>query len=352
MTRLWLLLEFWETREYSAKEKTQSRGDAKAQSADGRGRTKKSVKQAGEEKIMPKPTLLVLAAGIGSRYGGLKQLDVVGPGGEVVLDYSVYDALRSGFGKVVFVIRRDIEEDFRERVGRKYESRTDVHYAFQELDKIPAGHSVPAERSKPWGTAHAVLMTQELIHEPFAVINADDFYGAQGFEAVGNHLSMQTAESTDYAMVGYTLRDTLSEHGHVARGICERDDGGNLVRVVERTKIVKQARGAAFEENGALHLLSGDEIVSMNFWGLTPSVYVPMREQFELFLRSNADNPKAEFYIPTVVDTMISNGLAGVRVLPTTASWYGITYREDKPFLMSGIRKLIESGTYPDRLWD
>jgi hypothetical protein len=298
------------------------------------------------------PTLLVLAAGIGSRYGGLKQLDEVGPSGEVVLDYSVYDALRSGFGKVVFVIRRDIEEAFRERVGQKYESRTEVHYAFQELNKIPAGYAVPAERSKPWGTAHAVLMTEDSIHEPFAVINADDFYGAHGFEVVSEHLSKQTVESTEYAMVGYTLRDTLSEHGHVARGICERDDDGTLVRVVERTKIIKQGTGAAFEEGGTLHPLSGDEIVSMNFWGLTPSVFGSMREQFETFLRSNAAQPKAEFYIPTVVDTMVSHNQASVRVLPTTASWYGITYRDDKPFLMRGIRKLIEAGIYPEKLWD
>jgi len=298
------------------------------------------------------PTLLVLAAGIGSRYGGLKQLDEVGPGGEVVLDYSVYDALRSGFGKVVFVIRRDIEDAFRERVGRKYESRTDVHYAFQELDKIPAGYSVPAERTKPWGTAHAVLMTRDCIHEPFAVINADDFYGAHGFEVVSDHLSKQTAESTEYAMVGYRLRETLSEYGHVARGICELGDGGKLVRVVECTKIVKQGNGAVFEQDGVAHSLSGDEIVSMNFWGLTPSVFDPMREQFEAFLESSVVDPKAEFYIPTVVDRMISNRLAGVRVLPAIASWYGITYRDDKPFLMSGIRKLIEAGTYPVKLWD
>jgi UTP-glucose-1-phosphate uridylyltransferase len=282
----------------------------------------------------------------------LKQLDAVGPSGEAVLDYSVYDALRSGFGKVVFVIRRDIEGEFRERVGRKYESRMDVHYAFQELDKIPAGYSVPAERSKPWGTAHAVMITEELIHEPFAVINADDFYGAHGFEVVSDHLSKQTAGSTNYAMVGYTLRDTLSEHGHVARGICECDDAGKLVRVVERTKIVKKGNGAAFEENGVAHPLSGDEIVSMNFWGLTPSVFDPMREQFESFLRSSEEDPKAEFYIPKVVDTMVSHGLANVRVLPTTASWYGITYRDDKPFLMSGIRRLIEASIYPDKLWD
>jgi UTP-glucose-1-phosphate uridylyltransferase len=299
-----------------------------------------------------KPTLLVLAAGIGSRYGGLKQLDEVGPSGEVVLDYSVYDALRSGFGKVVFVIRHDIEEAFRQRVGGKYESRTDVYYAFQELNKIPAGHTVPDERAKPWGTAHAVMMTEDCIHEPFAVINADDFYGVNGFEVVGDHLSKQNATSSEYAMVGYTLRDTLSEYGHVARGICECDEHQKLMRVVERTKIVKQGDRAAFEQDGAFHTLSGDEIVSMNFWGLTPSVFEPMQEQFETFLRESIDNPKAEFYIPTVVDTMISNERASVRVLPTTASWYGITYRDDKPLLMKGIRKLVDAGIYPEKLWE
>lgn len=302
---------------------------------------------------MTKPTLLVLAAGIGSRYGGLKQMESVGPGGEVVLDYSVYDALRAGFEKIVFVIRHDIENDFREIVGRKYEGRAKVHYVFQELNLLPSGCVVPKERSKPWGTAHATLMAEEVIEEPFAVINADDYYGVSAFHLMGDYLSKRSEDDKAYAMVGFTLRDTLSEHGQVARGICECDERGKLLRVVERTKIEKEGRGARYvDEDGSKHSLTGDEVVSMNFWGFTPSVFCHLHEQFEVFLEEHHDDLKAEFFIPTAVDRLISGALATVEVLPSRSRWFGITYREDKPLLVNGIRELIRQGEYPEKLWN
>ena len=299
-----------------------------------------------------KPTLLVLAAGIGSRYGGLKQIDSVGPNGEAVLDYSVYDALRAGFGKIVFVIRRDIETDFKEIVGRKYEGQAELRYVFQELDRLPSGYSVPAERTKPWGTAHATLVAEEVIEEPFAVINADDYYGVSAFRLMGDYLARQSGGGTDYAMVGFTLRDTLSDHGYVARGICECDERGKLVRVDERTKIIKAGGGTTYvDEDGSNHPLSGDEVVSMNFWGFTPSLFPHLHEHFEVFLKQNFANPKAEFFIPTVIDGLISQCLATVEVLPTRSAWYGITYKEDKPFVIDAIRSLVEKGEYPKKLF-
>jgi NDP-sugar pyrophosphorylase family protein len=300
-----------------------------------------------------KPALVVLAAGIGSRYRGLKQMDPVGSHGEVVLDYSVFDALRAGFGKVVFVIRSDIEVPFRETVGNKYEGRTEVRYVFQELDRVPRGYSVPSARSKPWGTAHATLLAQEQVNEPFAAINADDFYGANAYRLMGQYLQ-QAVEGggNDYAMVGFILRETLSEHGHVSRGICECSPEGRLLRVVERTKIFKQGDGARFvDEKGRSHPLTGDEVVSMNFWGFKPSIFAFLQEQFESFLSEKLEDPKAEFYLPTVVDRLIARGSASVKVLANRESWYGITYREDKPRLIAGIRSLVQKGVYPEKLW-
>jgi UTP-glucose-1-phosphate uridylyltransferase len=299
-----------------------------------------------------KPTLLVLAAGMGSRYGGLKQIESVGPSGEVVLDYSVYDALRAGFGKVVFVIRDEIESDFRNIVGSKFESKTDVHYVFQELDKIPPEFVVPDGRGKPWGTAHAALMAEECIREPFAAINADDFYGAHAYELMVEFLRKQDRDSTEYAMVGFTLRDTLSEHGHVARGICEVDAKGRLLRIVERTKIEKDGRGAVFiDENGDHRALTGNEPTSMNFWGLTPSIFEYLREELRSFLDENIQSPKAEFYLPTVVDTLVASRRATVHVLSTHSPWLGITYREDKQGVVSEIQELVRKGLYPSDLW-
>ena len=289
------------------------------------------------------PTLLVMAAGLGSRYGGLKQIDAVGPGGETIIDYSIHDALRTGFARLVFVIRHDIEEAFREAIGRKFEKRVAVEYVFQELDALPPGFTVPAGRTKPWGTTHAILLAEEAIHEPFAAINADDFYGHESFQVMADFLR---AGGADYAMVGYTLRNTLSDHGSVSRGVCECDADGYLRAVVELTKIEKQGHGARAEG----HAFSGDELVSMNFWGFTPALFPQLRERFEEFLRRSGGELKSECYIPTTVNELVASGAARVKVLRTPASWFGVTYKEDKPRIVAGIRHLIDSGDYPENL--
>ncbi|HUJ70720.1 MAG TPA: sugar phosphate nucleotidyltransferase [Verrucomicrobiae bacterium] len=290
------------------------------------------------------PTLLVMAAGMGSRYGGLKQLDAVGPGGETIIDYSIYDALRTGFTRLVFVIRRDIEAPFCEAIGRKFEKRAAVEYVFQELDTLPSGFTVPAGRTKPWGTTHAILLAKEAVHEPFAAINADDFYGRDSFQVMADFLR---AGRTDYAMVGYTLRNTLSEHGSVSRGVCVCDPDGYLQAVTELTKIEKHGRGAQAEGR----VLSGDEPVSMNFWGFTPALFPQLRERFEEFLRRSGHELKSECYIPTTVNELVAAGTARVKVLRTPASWFGVTYQEDKPRVTAGIRQLIARGDYPEKLW-
>ncbi len=288
-------------------------------------------------------TLLVLAAGIGSRYGGLKQIDPVGPNGEIVLDYSVFDALRAGFDRVVFVIRKDIESDFRSAIGSRFESRMDTDYAFQELTAVPAGFIVPPERQKPWGTGHAVLVARDRISGPFAVINADDFYGAASYRLLAAFLN-QSAETkpAHYAMVGFRLLDTLSEHGTVSRGVCECDKDSRLIRIIEQPAIRKQ---------DVKSLYTGDESTSMNFWGFTTQLFDPLERQFADFLRNHGQEPKSELYIPAVVDTMIQRGEAAVDVIPGGGPWFGITYKEDKPAVMAGIRQLIEQGHYPRQLW-
>jgi UTP-glucose-1-phosphate uridylyltransferase len=291
------------------------------------------------------PTLLVMAAGMGSRYGGLKQLDAVGPGGETIIDYSIYDALRTGFARLVFVIRHDIEAPFREAIGRKFEKRVAVEYVFQELDKLPPGFAVPAGRTKPWGTTHAILLAEEVVREPFAAINADDFYGRESFQVMADFLR---AGGGDYAMVGYTLRNTLSEHGSVSRGVCECDADGHLQAVTELTKIEKQGRGAQAEGRA----LSGDELVSMNFWGFTPALFPQLRMRFEEFLRHSGHELKSECYIPTTVNELVTSGTARVKVLRTPASWFGVTYQKDKPRITSGIRELVARCEYPERLWE
>jgi dTDP-glucose pyrophosphorylase len=296
---------------------------------------------------MHTPTLLVLAAGMGSRYGGLKQIDPVGPAGETIIDYSIYDAQRAGFGKVVFVIRRDIEGPFREIVGRKFESRLPVEYAFQELDKLPAPFTVPPGRTKPWGTGHAILMAEDLIQEPFAMINADDFYGADSFRVLSRQLQTTPVTATDYSMVGFTLRNTLSEHGTVARGVCREDAHGRLTSIVEVLKIEKTATGARHGDT----LLSGDEPVSMNFWGFTPALFGQLHAELEAFLRQYGREEKSELLIPSVVNTLVTQGRATCRVLRTTATWFGVTYKEDRPVVVENIRQLIAKGEYPARLW-
>jgi UTP-glucose-1-phosphate uridylyltransferase len=290
------------------------------------------------------PTLLVMAAGMGSRYGGLKQIDAVGPHGEAIIDYSIHDALRAGFGKLVFVIRRDIEAPFREAIGGKFEKRIAVDYVFQELDKLPDGFSIPAGRTKPWGTTQAILMAEEVVREPFAAINADDFYGRESFQVMADFLR---AGGTDYAMVGYTLRNTLSEHGSVSRGVCECDAADYLRAVVELTKVEKRGRGAQAEDRA----LSGDELVSMNFWGFTPALFPQLREHFNAFLRRSGQELKSECYIPTTVNELVAANAAHVKVLRTPASWFGITYKEDKPLVVASIRQLIARGDYPEMLW-
>lgn len=295
------------------------------------------------------PTLLILAAGMGSRYGGLKQIDPVGPAGEAILDYSVYDAMRAGFGKLVFVLRKEIEDLFKKTVGARFENRIAVEYVFQELDKIPAGFTVPAGRTKPWGTTHAVLMAADTIGEPFASINADDFYGAEAYRLLAQHLQSGT---DDYAMVAFTLDKTLSEFGTVARGVCRVNASGYLENVVELTSV---ARAGGEVKNtsadGRITQLTGDEPVSMNFWGFTPAVFGHLRERFDTFLRQHGTELKSECYIPNTVGELVTEGQARVKVLRTQDEWFGVTYREDHPRVVASIRRLIAQGAYPERLW-
>jgi dTDP-glucose pyrophosphorylase len=282
---------------------------------------------------------------MGSRYGGLKQIDAVGPSGETILDFSVYDASRAGFGQIVFVIRRDIEDAFRQSIGARFEQRVPVKYVFQEIDDLPPGFTVPAGRTKPWGTTQAVLAAAEVIHEPFAVINADDFYGQESFQSLSRHLQ---TESSGYAMIGFILRNTLSEFGSVARGISAVDENGYLASVVEVTGIERDS--GEIKAAGGIRL-SGDEIVSMNMWGFTPRVFDQLRAYFESFLEANSLDQRAECYLPNAVNSLIHSGESRVRVLPTSEAWFGVTYREDRPRVVENIGRLVSSGVYPKRLW-
>jgi len=298
---------------------------------------------------MTKPTLLVLAAGMGSRYGGLKQIDPVGPADETIIDYSIYDAMRVGFGKLVFVIRKDIEQQFKEIVGARFEKRIAVEYVFQELDKLPPGCSLPAGRTKPWGTTHAILMAADTIGEPFAAINADDFYGAEAYRLLAQHL---TSGTTDYAMVGFILRNTLSKFGSVARGVCRVDENNHLKSVVEMMKIEPDGDGAKnTDAAGQITKLTGEEAVSMNFWGFTPELFPQLKTQFEAFLKKSGNELKSECYIPSTVNDLVVVGQAKVKVLRTNDFWFGVTYREDRPQVVESIRQLIAQGKYPEKLW-
>jgi hypothetical protein len=285
---------------------------------------------------------------MGSRYGGLKQIEAVGPGGETIMDYSVYDALRAGFGKLVFVLRRDMEQPFRQIVGARFEKRVPVGYVFQELNRLPAGFSVPPGRAKPWGTAHAILMAEEAVHEPFAAINADDFYGAESYRLLAEHFRSGGA---DYAMVGFILRNTLSEFGSVARGICQVDENRFLQSVAELTGIERDGAGAKNTVEGRTTRLTGDESVSMNFWGFHPALFGQLKEQFAQFLKKKGGDLKAECYIPSVVNDLVAAGRARVKVLRSNGSWFGVTYREDRPRVLDSIRQLIARGDYPEKLW-
>jgi len=307
-----------------------------------------------------KPTLLVLAAGMGSRYGGLKQIDPVGPSGETVLDYGVYDAIRAGFGRVVFIIRRDFEQIFREQIGAKYAGLITVDYVFQSLDALPPGHTVPTGREKPWGTGHAVWCAREAIHEPFAVINADDFYGADSFHQLGLFLTQPVTpaqnfdpmsghrppkpSAAQFAMVGFALSNTLSENGAVSRGICVADSTGHLHSITEQTGIMG-------DDVGEGKKYSGTAIASMNCWGFTPALFTGLDRQFDEFLTANDTAVKSEFYLPAAVSTMIAQQEAVVKLLPTSSAWFGITYREDKAQAINAIADLIGTGVYPPKLF-
>jgi hypothetical protein len=299
------------------------------------------------------PTLLVLAAGTGSRYGGLKQIDPVGPNGEIILDYSIYDAVRAGFAKVVFVIRKDIESEFKQSTGSRFASEVPVEYVYQELADLPSGYSVPEGRVKPWGTGHAILAARDVIDEPFAVINADDFYGRAGYHLLFEYLSTAHGGNyADYAMVGYKLRNTLSDFGSVSRGICECDRKGFVTRVVERTTIFRDGDDARIvEDDGSETTVSGDTLVSMNFWGGTPSIFDHLAPAFRGFMSEKGSDLSSEFFIPSVVGDLVDRGVAKVTMLKNTGAWFGVTYREDKAMVTNNIRKLVDAGRYPEKLF-
>lgn len=297
-----------------------------------------------------KPTLLILAAGMGSRYGGLKQIDGLGPSGETIIDYSVYDAVKAGFGKVVFVIRKSFSDDFKKIVSDKYQSVIEVDHVFQELDSAMDG--LPKiDREKPWGTGHAVLVAKEAVKEPFAVINADDYYGNKGYEVMADFLMNSITES-HYSMLGYHLSNTLSDNGSVSRGVCKSDKNNFLIDVVERTKIEREADGNIYyHDNGDKHSLTDNTIVSMNFWGFHPNIFEKTSEYFREFALENKSNPKAEFYIPLVVNKMLKENIIKMKVLESKAMWFGITYKEDRPVVVESFSRLTKKGTYPTPLW-
>jgi NDP-sugar pyrophosphorylase family protein len=300
-----------------------------------------------------KPTLLILAAGIGSRYGGMKQIDQVGPSGEAIIDYSIHDAIRAGFGKIVFVVRRSIEEEVRDFFGDKLAGKIEMDFVCQELDMVPPGISYPPEREKPWGTAHAVWVAADTIKEPFLVINADDFYGRVSFMKMVEYLTAEsTVHNTKYCMIGYHVKHTLSDFGTVSRGLCQADSNSFLQAVVERKEVWKK-NGRFYYKNDENKIvpLSGNKLVSMNIWGFTPEIFKHFEKQFIDFIRINAANIKAELYIPTVVNDVVQSGKGSVKILPSTGSWFGITYKEDKPIAVKKIRELIKQGIYPDNLW-
>lgn len=304
-----------------------------------------------------KPILLIMAAGMGSRYGGLKQIDKIDEEGNKILDFSVYDAKQAGFGKVIFIIKKENEEDFREALGDRIGAAIPVEYAFQELSDLPEGFKVPEGRVKPWGTAQAVLAARKMIDAPFTVINADDFYGREAFLRISKFLSSYGERpDTEYAMVSFVLRNTLTENGYVSRGVCSVDEEGFLKTVTERTRIEKRGEKAAYsEDNGETWTdLTGDESVSMNFWGFSPSFIPELSGYFKSFMEGlgNAPDPlKAECYLPAAVDSLIKEGKAKVKVLNSPEKWFGVTYKEDRPMVTGSIKKLKESGVYPERLW-
>ncbi|MDY0231843.1 MAG: sugar phosphate nucleotidyltransferase [Candidatus Saccharicenans sp.] len=305
---------------------------------------------------MDKLTLVIMAAGIGSRYGGLKQVDSVGPNGELIIDYSLYDAWRAGIEQVVFIIRPDLEEIFKEKIGYEAEKHFKVSYVFQEIDKgLPPGFKVPESRTKPWGTGQAVLLCRPAISGNFLVINADDFYGFEAIKKLADYMRQVKDEPAhyNYALVGYHLGNTLSEHGHVARGICQISDDGYLIDLRERTRVQKFSDGIKYTEDGQnWHLLSPDDIASMNIFGLTPSIFSELEERFTKFLADpRVNQSKSEFYIPEVIGSLAREEKAQVRVLTTKDRWFGVTYQQDRPWVKKGLEQLIKEGRYPEKLW-
>lgn len=298
-----------------------------------------------------KPTLLILAAGIGSRYGSLKQIDGLGPHGETIIDYSVYDAIQAGFGKVVFVIRRSIEQEFKESFAGKFSDQIEIDYVLQELDNIPAGMSVPDGRQKPWGTGHAVLVSADAIQEPFAMINADDYYGREAFQGMADYLRSLSIDAMEYSIMGYKLENTLSENGAVSRGICEKDTEGYLTAITERTKIYKAEAGIGFDEDAAFQVLAADTPVSMNMMGFTPTVFPLAQRYFAQFMAERGTELKSEFYIPSILAQAITEDTAKVKVLSSDANWFGVTYKDDRPVVVSKLAQLTSEGIYPAPLW-
>ena len=302
-----------------------------------------------------KPTLVLLAAGMGSRYGGLKQLDGLGPNGETIMDYSIYDAIKAGFGKIVFVIRKDFEQEFREKVLSKYEGHIPAEVCYQSLDALPEGFTVPEGREKPWGTNHAVMMAKDLIHEPFCVINCDDFYNRDSFMVIGKFLADLPDNATNtYAMVGFRVGNTLSENGTVARGVCSKDENELLTTVVERTEIMRVNGKVSYkDENGEWVAIEDNTPVSMNMWGFTPDYFAHSDAYFKQFLSDpkNQANPKAEFFIPLMVNELVNNGTSTVKVLDTTSKWFGVTYSADRQATVDRIQALVNEGVYPNKLF-
>jgi len=299
-----------------------------------------------------KPTLVILAAGMASRYGSMKQIQSFGPSGETIMDYSIYDAIRAGFGKVVFIIREDFAENFKSIFEPKLKGKIETDYVYQSLEANMGKHTVPADRKKPWGTAHAVLCAKDAVKEPFAVINADDFYGKDSFQKAYDFLTKDVDDRT-YCIIGYELKKTLSENGSVSRGVCEVDEKNNLTAINERTKIYRNEQGKITyeDDNGGLHEVSENSPVSMNFWGFAPSVFGLIEESFQKFLDQNISNPKAEFFIPILGDEFIKSGKGVIKVIPTSAQWFGVTYKEDAPVVLADINKQVQSGAYPQNLW-
>ena len=304
---------------------------------------------------MTKPTLVIMAAGMGSRYGGLKQIDPIDPQGHIIKDYSIYDAVQAGFGKVIFIIKKENEADFRESIGNRMEKRIPMEYVFQDLHNIPEGYEVPEGRVKPWGTGHAVLSCLPVVDGPFAVINADDYYGKEAFVKVHDYLVEEhpASDKLDFCMAGFLLENTLSENGGVTRGICSVNEQGHLTKVTETKNIVKTAEGAAVQaEDGSLTAVQAHCPVSMNMWGFTPEIFGILEKGFAEFLGALKDQTKGEYLIPTVVDQLIQTGVCNVTVLESRDKWFGVTYKEDKPLVVRSFRELIDAGVYKERLFD